>query len=90
MERCYILIHRQEERTGPGKLFKPQSPPAVTYFPQQGHTHPNKAPPPNLSPIMLLSISIYEPLGANLIQATTAFCLFLRFQQTCPCVAVVS
>ena len=36
--------------------LKPQNPPALTHFLQQGHTNFNKAPTPNIA-------TPYEPMG---------------------------
>jgi len=56
------VLHLDLQAVGrDSELLWPQSPPSVTYFLQQGHTHFNKVTPPN-------STSPYEPMGAIFIQ----------------------
>lgn len=60
------IIRQQEERMTLDllQLLKLQSPPPVIHFFQQGHTHLQKATPPN-------SATLYEHVGAIFIQTTT-------------------
>ena len=66
--------------TGPGLGFcKPQIPPPVTRFLHQGHTYPNKTISANpFKQCHSLSLQMCEPLGAILIQITTAYLVLLR------------
>lgn len=71
---CYILIPREREKEFSWAwygILKPESPPPVIYFFQQGHTHSIKTTPTSTRPHLLilpLHVRVWGPFSFKPLQ----------------------